>query len=157
MTAGPVRVTVFGKTDLGLARDHNEDAFLVADLSTRNASLQPAVRDHVVGPKGSLFLVADGMGGAAAGELASQMAVDLIYTHLTTVWTTDEETSAERFAYRMREAVELANHRIHEYAREHPELRGMGTTATVAGVYGGELWLAQIGRASCRERVSYHV
>jgi len=145
LPAGPVRVSVFGKTDLGLAREHNEDAFLVADLSTTNASLQPEVRDHLVGPKGSLFLVADGMGGAAAGELASQMAADLIYTHLTTVWATDEETSDERFAYRMREAVELANHRIHEYAREHPELRGMGTTATAAGVYGDALWLAQIG------------
>ena len=145
MTSGPVRVSVFGKTDLGLAREHNEDAFLVADLSARNASLQPEIRDHVVGPKGSLFLVADGMGGAAAGELASQMAADLIYTHLSTVWATDGETSDERFAYRMREAVELANHRIHEYAREHPELRGMGTTATVAGVYGAALWLAQIG------------
>ncbi|HEX9053925.1 MAG TPA: Stp1/IreP family PP2C-type Ser/Thr phosphatase [Gemmatimonadales bacterium] len=145
MTSGPVRVSVFGKTDLGLAREHNEDAFLVADLSARNASLQPEIRDHVVGPKGSLFLVADGMGGAAAGELASQMAADLIYTHLSTVWATDDETSDERFAYRMREAVELANHRIHEYAREHPELRGMGTTATVAGVYGAALWLAQIG------------
>jgi len=145
LTSGPVRVSVFGKTDLGLAREHNEDAFLVADLSTRNASLQPQVRDHVVGPRGSLFLVADGMGGAAAGELASQMAAELIYTHLTTVWATDRETSDERFAFRMREAVELANHRIHEYAREHPELRGMGTTATVAGVYGAALWLAQIG------------
>ncbi len=145
MTSGPVRVSVFGKTDLGLAREHNEDAFLVADLSARNASLQPEIRDHVVGPKGSLFLVADGMGGAAAGELASQMAADLIYTHLSTVWATDDETSDERFAYRMREAVELANHRIHEYAREHPELRGMGTTATVGGVYGSALWLAQIG------------
>jgi serine/threonine protein phosphatase PrpC len=145
LTSGPVRVSVFGKTDLGLAREHNEDAFLVADLSTRNASLQPEVRDHVVGPKGSVFLVADGMGGAAAGELASQMAADVIYTHLTMVWGTDEETSEDRFAYRMREAVELANHRIHEYAREHPELRGMGTTATVAGVYGNGLWLAQIG------------
>ncbi len=145
MTSGQVRVSVFGKTDLGLAREHNEDAFLVADLSTRNASLQPEVRDHVVGPKGSVFLVADGMGGAAAGELASQMAADLIYNHLTRVWGTDEETSDERFAYRMREAVELANHRIHEYAREHPDLRGMGTTATVAGVYGTGLWLAQIG------------
>ena len=145
MISGPVRVSVFGKTDLGLAREHNEDAFLVADLSTRNASLQAEVRDHVVGPKGSLFLVADGMGGAAAGELASQMAADVIYTHLTTVWATELETSEDRFAYRMREAVELANHRIHEYAREHPELRGMGTTATVAGVYGDGLWLAQIG------------
>jgi PPM family protein phosphatase len=145
LSAGAVRVSVFGKTDLGLAREHNEDAFLVADLSAGNASLQPEVRDHVVGPRGSLFLVADGMGGAAAGELASQMAADLIYTHLTTVWATDEETSDERFAYRMREAVELANHRIHEYAREHPELRGMGTTATAAGVYRDALWLAQIG------------
>lgn len=145
MTPGPVRVSVFGKTDLGLAREHNEDAFLVADLSTRNASLQPEIRDHVVGPKGSLFLVADGMGGAAAGELASQMAADVIYTHLTTVWAADHESSDERFAYRMREAVELANHRIHEHAREHPELRGMGTTVTVAGVYGDALWLAQIG------------
>lgn len=145
MPAGPVRVSVFGKSDLGLARDHNEDAFLVADLSTGNASLQPEVRDHVIGAKGSLFLVADGMGGAAAGELASQMAADLIYTHLTTVWAADEAVSDERFAYRMREAVELANHRIHEYAREHPELRGMGTTVTAAGVYGDGLWLAQIG------------
>jgi protein phosphatase len=145
LTSGPVRVSVFGKTDLGLAREHNEDAFLVADLSTRNASLQPEIRDHVVGPRGSLFLVADGMGGAAAGELASQMAADTIYTHLSTVWASDRDASDERFAYRMREAVELANHRIHEYAREHPELRGMGTTATVAGVYGSALWLAQIG------------
>lgn len=145
MNPGPVRVSVFGKTDPGLAREHNEDAFLVADLSLRSASLQPQIRDHIVGPKGSLFLVADGMGGAAAGELASQMAADVIYTHLATVWGADEEASAERFAYRMREAVELANHRIHEHAREHPELRGMGTTATVAGVFGDALWLAQIG------------
>jgi serine/threonine protein phosphatase PrpC len=132
VSSGPVRVSVVGKTDLGRTREHNEDTFLVADLSVQNASLQREVRDHVVGPKGSLFLVADGMGGAVAGELASQMA-------------TDPASSQERFAYRMKEAVELANHRIYEYAREHPELRGMGTTATVAGVLGDGLWLAQIG------------
>ena len=71
MTASGVRVSVFGKTDLGLTRDHNEDTFLVADLSTGNASLHPAVREHEVGARGSLFMVADGMGGAAAGEIAS--------------------------------------------------------------------------------------
>jgi serine/threonine protein phosphatase PrpC len=145
VSSGPVRVSVVGKTDLGRTREHNEDTFLVADLSVQNASLQREVRDHVVGPKGSLFLVADGMGGAVAGELASQMATEIIYTHLSTVWTTDPASSQERFAYRMKEAVELANHRIYEYAREHPELRGMGTTATVAGVLGDGLWLAQIG------------
>ncbi len=145
MTSGSVRVSVFGKTDLGRTRDHNEDAFLVADLTARKANLKPEVRDHVVGPRGSLFMVADGMGGAAAGEIASQMATEVVYQHLSTVWADDPDPSEERFAFRMKEAVELANQRIHEYAREHPEARGMGTTATVAGVYGTGLWLAQIG------------
>src|SRR5829696_9182020 len=145
MTNGSVRVSVFGKTDLGRTRDHNEDTFLVADLSTGNASLHPEVRRHEVGPRGSLFMVADGMGGAAAGELASAMAADLIYRHLATVWAADEDASPERFAYRMKEAVELANQQIYGYAREHPEVRGMGTTVTAAGVNGDELYLAQIG------------
>jgi protein phosphatase len=138
-------VSVFGKSDLGLTREHNEDTFLVADLSSGNANLQPDVRSHEVGPRGSLFMVADGMGGAAAGELASAMAADSIYHHLSTAWAEDAEVSAARFAYRMKEAVELANQQIYAYAREHPDVRGMGTTVTAAGVLGDELYLAQIG------------
>jgi protein phosphatase len=103
------------------------------------------VRDHQVGPRGSLLIVADGMGGAAAGEVASRMAADLVFGHMTTVWPEDPEISANRFAYRMKEAVELANNRIHLHAKEHPEVRGMGTTATVAGVFGSGLYLAQVG------------
>jgi protein phosphatase len=57
----------------------------------------------------------------------------------------DEDASADRFAFRMREAVELANQKIYGYAREHPEVRGMGTTVTAAGINGGDLYLAQIG------------
>jgi protein phosphatase len=138
-------VSVFAKTDQGLTREHNEDTFLVADLSTGDANLHPDVRNHEVGPRGSLFMVADGMGGAAAGELASAMAADMIYHHLSTAWAEDAEVSAARFAYRMREAVELANQQIYAYAREHPDVRGMGTTVTAAGVFGAELYLAQIG------------
>ncbi len=145
MTTGPVHVSVFGKTDLGRTRDHNEDTFLVADLSTGKASLLPEVRQHQIGPRGSLFMVADGMGGAAAGELASAMAADIIYRHLDTTWRQDRDTSAERFAYRMKQAVELANAELFEYAREHPEVRGMGTTVTAAGVHGSNLYLTQIG------------
>jgi PPM family protein phosphatase len=142
---GAVRVSVFGKTDLGRTRDHNEDTFLVADLSTGNSSLQPEVRRHEIGPRGSLFMVADGMGGAAAGELASAMAADLIYRHMATAWATDSNDSAAQFAYRMREAVELANVQIYSYANQHPEVRGMGTTVTAAGVFGSDLYLTQIG------------
>ncbi len=140
-----VHVSVFGKTDLGRTRDHNEDTFLVADLSRRVSSLQPDMREHEVGPRGSLFMVADGMGGAAAGEVASRMAADAVFSHMTSVWPEDNEISAQRFAYRMKEAVELANNRIHTHAREHPEVRGMGTTATVAGIFGSDLYLAQVG------------
>ncbi len=145
MSKGALRITVFAKTDLGQSRDHNEDTFLVADLSTGRSSLMPDVREHALGPRGSMFMVADGMGGAAAGELASAMAADLIYRHMSTAWASDAEVSAQRFAFRMREAVELANRELHAYATEHPEVRGMGTTVTVAGVFGTDLYLAQIG------------
>jgi protein phosphatase len=87
------------------------------------------------------------MGGAAAGELASAMAADLIFGHLVGTWSKEPagETNEDRFILRLREAVELANLQIHTYAREHPEVRGMGTTATVAGVLGDGLYLAQVG------------
>ncbi len=145
MSPGTVLVSVFGKTDLGRTREHNEDTFLVADLTTGNSSLQPEVREHAVGTRGSLFMVADGMGGAAAGEVASEMTANLIYTHMSTVWAEDPDASAHRFAYRMKEAVEGANQQIHSYGKEHPELRGMGSTVTLAGVFGNDLYLAQIG------------
>jgi PPM family protein phosphatase len=83
MTAN-VLVSVFGKTDLGRTRDHNEDTFLVADLARREADISVGARDHSVGPRGSLFMVADGMGGAAAGELASSMADQQLSQHLET-------------------------------------------------------------------------
>ncbi len=141
----PVHLSVFGKTDLGRTREHNEDTFLVADLTQVASSLKPEVREHNVGQRGSLLLVADGMGGAAAGELASAMAAQTIYEHMSSVWQSDADASEQRFVYRMREAVELANQRLHAHARDRTELRGMGTTATVVGVLGQNLYLAQVG------------
>jgi len=145
MTDHPVRVEVFGRTDVGKARDHNEDSFVVADLTTRNASLQPDVRAHEVGRRGSLFMVADGMGGAAAGEVASEMATSTVYNHMVEQWGGDQEVTEQRFAYRLKEAVEIANQQIHDYAAAHLEVRGMGTTTTAAGVFEGALYLTQIG------------
>jgi protein phosphatase len=140
-----VTISVFGKTDLGRTRDHNEDSFLVADLTTQEASLQPTVREHTLGPKGTLLFVADGMGGAAAGEVASQMAVDSVFNHLLESWCKNDETTPEQFATRLREAVEVTNTKIYAAARERPELKGMGTTATAVGILGDTLYLAQVG------------
>jgi PPM family protein phosphatase len=141
----PVLVQVFGKTDTGRTRDHNEDTFLVADLTRQNASLKPEVREHVLGERGSLVLVADGMGGAASGEVASQMAVDTIYTHMSQTWLHDPDDTPEQFVFRLREAVELANTKIHQYAKDNPNHRGMGTTSTSVGVLGDALFLTQVG------------
>src|SRR5882762_10027454 len=141
----PIRVEVFGKTDLGRTRDHNEDRFLVADLTRKAASLQPDVRKHDIGPRGTLLVVADGMGGAAAGELASEMATETIYDHLVKTWNAEDEVTPQRFAYRLKEAVEVANASIHAHAKAHPEVRGMGTTTTAAGVLNDHLYLTQVG------------
>ena len=140
-----IRVEVFAKTDLGRTRDHNEDRFLVADLTRKSASLQPEVRNHDIGPRGTLLVVADGMGGAAAGEVASAMATDTIYAHLMKTWNAENEVTPQRFAYRLKEAVEVANASIHAHAKAHPEVRGMGTTTTAAGVLNDHLYLTQVG------------
>jgi protein phosphatase len=139
-----IRVEVFAKTDQGRTREHNEDRFLVADLTRKTSNLQPDVRQHDIGPRGTLLVVADGMGGAAAGELASQMATEAIYAHLAKTWTVDDATP-QRFAYRLKEAVETANASIHAHAKAHPEVRGMGTTTTAAGVLNDHLYLTQVG------------
>ena len=90
-------------------------------------------------------MVADGMGGAAAGELASAMAADLVHSYLASAWRDDPDNSLEQFALRLREALEIANRRIHSYAGQRPEVKGMGTTATAAGVLGTHLIMAQVG------------
>ncbi len=145
MSDAPLQIEVFGRTDVGMTRDHNEDSFLVANLTTRQASLQPEVRVHELGRRGSLFMVADGMGGAAAGELASEMATETVFNHMVEAWGNDPEVTEQRFAWRLKEAVEIANSRIHEYARTHPENKGMGTTTTATGCFAGALYVTQVG------------
>ena len=142
---GPVIVHVFGRTDVGRTREHNEDAFVVADLTTGNATLQPEVRTHELGDRGSLFMVADGMGGAAAGEIASAMAIEVVLREFTETLTAAEAPEPSTYAAGLKRATAAANSEIHTFALEHPEFRGMGTTATIAALLGDTLFLAQVG------------
>jgi serine/threonine protein phosphatase PrpC len=142
---GDVIVHVFGRTDVGRTREHNEDTFTVADLSTMNASLQPEVRTHVTGSRGTLFMVADGMGGAAAGEVASAMATEVVLAEMDKRWRISDDHDPEMFAHSLRVATEVANTRIHAYAQAHPENRGMGTTATIVGLLHDTLYVCQVG------------
>jgi serine/threonine protein phosphatase PrpC len=146
MSPPDIQIEVFGKTDVGLIREHNEDNLLVADLGgkLRESDLD-APQTMPLGDHGALFLVCDGMGGAAAGEVASQMAVDAIFDVLA---STDPQPR-DGFARSLRHAVEVANERIFQQSRDNQNERGMGTTCTAAGMIDETLVVAQIGDSRC--------
>ena len=122
-----ISVNVFGRTDVGLVREHNEDNFIIADLTKQNRSIKPEVRIHAVGSRGSLFAVCDGMGGAAAGEVASQIAVDTIYELMQ---EGEDPDGDDALARKLNNAIIEAGHRIYTAARVNRRRRGMGTTVT---------------------------
>src|SRR5207344_2264799 len=126
-----ITIEVFGKTDVGLVREHNEDNFLIADVTGGMRMAEPrAPFSFKLGDKGAALLVCDGMGGAAAGEVASQMAVDSIYDALAS----SEPQDRDGFARLLRRAVQHANERIFIQSRDNQSERGMGTTCTVASL-----------------------
>jgi serine/threonine protein phosphatase PrpC len=140
-----VRVSVFGTSDMGRVRKNNEDNFVVCNLSTGEIGLTPTLRDHDLGPRGTLLLVADGMGGEASGEVASHICAATVpkrlYENLKTLGTVKEAN----FVLLLREAVEFANQIIFQKAQTDPAYRGMGTTATASALLGPHLFVAQVG------------
>jgi protein phosphatase len=139
-----VRVKLFARTDVGQVREHNEDNFLVADMSRRSRGLLEANRATAIGPQGAVFAVCDGMGGAAAGEIASQLAVDIIYERLVD-GLGDRPTKRDDLARRLVRAVEAAGLRIFHEAKADRSRRGMGTTVTAAALVDDVLFFAQVG------------
>ncbi len=137
-----IRVRLFGRTDVGQIREHNEDNFLVADLTRRSRSLMETDREQRVGERGTVLGVCDGMGGAAAGEVASQLAVDIIYEKLA---EGEVPSHHDDLARRLVTAVEEAGGRIFGEARADRSRRGMGTTATIAALLDSRLFVAQVG------------
>jgi protein phosphatase len=107
----------FSHSDTGRQRRGNEDAFL---------------------ERAPLFVVADGMGGAQAGEVASRIAIELFADGLDIDEAADP---AERLAAR----AEEANAEIHARAQDDAELTGMGTTLTAAYVGPSEISIAHVG------------
>lgn len=142
---GPIALRLFARTDVGQVREHNEDNFLVADLSRRSRGLLEANRACNVGMHGSLFAVCDGMGGAAAGEIASQLAVDIIYERMIDGLEPSQPLGRDELARKLVRAVETAGLRIFQEAKVDRTRRGMGTTVTAAALVDDHLFLAQVG------------
>ncbi len=114
-------------TDQGRVRSHNEDSLLVFP-----------VKESAI--PGGLFVIADGMGGHAAGEVASGLAIATMERQAQTHWpeTTDEPAQAELVRW-----VELANQEVFEAASA--QYNGMGTTVTAALVLAQRAYVANVG------------
>ncbi len=152
----PIEITVAAATHPGRTRSSNQDSLLVMDLE-RVADDGLTLEDTddqgdfietgsvTLGAHGALLYVADGMGGVAGGAIASAISKDCIRETLLADWVTTSDASGNRFAELLGASLRKSNGRIRRHAMEHPEVDGMGTTATAVGVLGDALYIAQVG------------
>ena len=122
-----------GVTDVGRVRTNNEDCFRIVDPL-------------------HLFVLSDGMGGEAHGEVASALAVETVVNHCTegrdnpalTLFGEQQAPWSDK-TKRLSSAAHLANKKIFDSAQKHPEQRGMGATLTAAWIDGSKLSIAHVG------------
>ncbi len=141
-SGGRITIRCAGRTAVGQVRDHNEDNFVVANLGAGEVRPRDQVFEDEVDDRGMLFAVCDGMGGAAAGEVASQMAVDILVEAMR---RGGSPKNRDGLARRLVTAVEEAGRRIFEAAQRERSRRGMGTTATVAVLVDKVMFIAEVG------------
>jgi protein phosphatase len=147
-----VRVDIAGFSHAGKVRPTNEDNFLIGRLgrfldvvSTSLADGETPLHSSEVGYG---MAVADGMGGAAAGEVASSLAIRLLVNAALNMpdWIMRlDENSARRIQQRAIERYREIDAEISKHADENPTLSGMGTTLTLALSLGQDLFLTQVG------------
>jgi PPM family protein phosphatase len=150
---GPVlQVSSYGISDPGRVRERNEDQFVIAELRRvlriRQSSLpQP---ESLMGDRlGHLFVVADGMGGHRAGDYASALAVASVENIVLNTIGWLFSLQGEGVLAEFQEAVRATDRWVIEAAQRQPELKGMGTTLTMAYLSDGALYMAHAGDSRC--------
>jgi protein phosphatase len=132
-TPMPLRLKIAARTDQGRVRKNNQDSIYTGSIKLR------------AGKSARLALVADGMGGAKAGEQASRIAAEVAQAQIQD--DVDGNSPADDAAWQdlLRKAAKAANSRVYEEARVDAERKGMGTTLTIALIVGDRLHIASVG------------
>ncbi len=117
---------VGGLSNKGLVREINQDSMYIP-------------RENCA----PLFIVADGMGGHKAGEVASKLSVDIIRKEIS--HKALNITDLEELASLIKGAIELANKEVYEYSLKHDDCKGMGTTLTLAYIFNDHLIVGHVG------------
>jgi len=151
----PLLVRSFGLSDRGQKRETNEDCFVIAELARTlhvHHTNIPQSKSSFGCHRGHVFLVADGVGGNQAGEVASGLSMLTIEDFLlnTLKRFSNLQASEEQSALRdLQCALFQADSRIFEETALHPEWRGMGTTLTMAFAVNWRLFVAHAGDSRC--------
>ena len=119
---------VFAKTEIGRERKINEDFYYISEPED----------------KIKLFILADGMGGYNAGEVASRMAVETVKEYIYKHFEKSKE-SKEKLEALISDSIEYANSTIYKKAQSKKELNGMGTTLDVCLIYNSKIYIGHVG------------
>lgn len=120
---------ILAKSDIGRAREMNQDSYYVSDLN----------KDEI-----KLYILADGMGGYKGGEIASSLAVTSTKNYITTNFKKCKK-DREGILSLLRNAIDYANTVVHEKAKEESDLHDMGTTLDVCLIYNNKVFIGHIG------------
>ncbi|KAB8140002.1 Stp1/IreP family PP2C-type Ser/Thr phosphatase [Chloroflexia bacterium SDU3-3] len=129
----PLTFAIAAQSDIGQIRRNNQDAIFTGTIALPDGS------------QAQLCLVADGMGGAAAGERASQIAAEALQHELATSLGRRRPPDDAGWESLLRAAAILANRRIYNESRQNAAQRGMGTTLTVVLIVGERIHIASVG------------
>ena len=118
----------FAKTDIGKARENNQDYYYIPNQTE----------------KLNLCILADGMGGYNGGEVASKLATETVKKYIKTNFP-KEECSKEAILSLIKNAMEYANMVVYEKSKEVKELEGMGTTLDICLIYNNKVFIGHVG------------
>lgn len=157
MTNDELQVDCYGLTDVGKVRRVNEDQFLIASMrkvmEIEQTSLPRHTREQMHSrAMARLLLVADGVGGSAAGEEASGLALETVATYVTTTmkcfYQLDKQLESDLMS-ELRSSVQKSHAMVQSAAESTPERQGMATTLTVVHVLWPTAYIVHVGDSRC--------
>lgn len=141
---------IVASTNMGLVRTNNEDNFIVCPDLEKGEWLLPQSEDYLdLGKYGALLVVADGMGGANAGEVASEIAVETIKTLCSPEELEKLVFDDKNIPTFLEDAVQKANDNIRSRSEQDAATSGMGTTIVMAWIYGNVAYITWCGDSRC--------
>lgn len=152
-------IQIAARTDVGLVRRNNEDNFVVCmDLSDPDWACHEISDPVPLGKYGSLLVVADGMGGANAGEVASAIAVETIVEEFKPDTLEDIVKDEANIIPFINKVVLTADKNIRDRSKEDTSTHGMGTTIVLTWILNGKAYLSWCGDSRCylyNEKMGY--